>query len=481
LALRDLEAVARGQGGGRTYDDLIDHTIEVRLGTLAVRVTKRFHIASFGRSKSALPSKVPVFVLLIFSTVGANVGVCRGEPQLGFLTKQRVDSVQVIDKSGMEPCPALSYSVAISRTGQLAALRFPAGCRDSPNNERAGASIMQGASGTWASITLPGWIGAAPGVVAPTLAFDRAGKLFIAWIAEEQTPKGPVARLLVMNHAYDGTVSKPVVLTDALTSEIGSVSILSRRKNQLDVVWTDARDRAFAGWFHPMRDTYLHLFSRSLNGDSLSETNRVIRKSGKFEVFNAKIRFGPDGDVYAIWDQISHEAGQQIYLGRGDGENWTTPVRVSDDKARWPHAHKYFDVANLPNGGALVLWQESTSRRGIRWRVYDQDKLGEIGRLHDQACCLSLAASRSGTIHLVFQDEAAFRTPAGSEAPSQYGQKLFYSAFRFGKWIDVREVAANVLRDTAAAAVDQDGHLHLTWQQHESGRAQLIHAVVDEP
>ena len=223
--------------------------------------------------------------------------------------------------------------------------------------------------------------------VNPTLAAGSSGRIYLVW--QDNRRSGSADFDVYFARSPDGgTTWLPNVELDVHSGAAASnwPAIATGPSQQVYVAWHDSRR---GNW-----DIY---FTRSTNEGGTWDANvRLNDDSGAADQFMPALAVGPDGTVYATWqDYRRNSSSPDIYLSRSlsEGASWQANTLVNDDVI--PTQHIWSAVAALRDGSTIVAWQDQrdgddniyaagSTDEGITWsangRVNDDTAWSEQSR-----------------------------------------------------------------------------------------------------
>ena len=176
------------------------------------------------------------------------------------------------------------------------------------------------------------------------------------------------------------------------------------------------------------------------------------------------VSINADGVGYAVWIQ-SHGNGQDVFASRYLNGQWGEALPVTDSGAIESNPQ----VAVLPNGEALVVWQQTTQAGGAVNLFYTQSSNGKwingasflqlgVGAVND----LELEADSQGNAMAVW---SRIVDPAANPVSRQ----IFASAYKFSDGL-FEAVAQKINEGTTDAqqpdvAIDAAGNVLAVWTQ----------------
>ena len=279
------------------------------------------------------------------------------------------------------------------------------------------------------------------------------------------SPEPEETRLFCMRQIPDGSWSVPKRATDAEAVGVGAFAAISNAPNEIQILWTDFREKHLKWPGGPLFDGVPKLFGRALEGGVLGPVSRITKKSRDF-VGDVRIASHSAGMLYALWSENAGSADEGDFLSTRSEGAWSRPLRVTDWKprdARYSHFGKS-NLVVLPSGKVMIFWRREAPYSDIRYRAYKAGNLGPIETIAPKSCCPDVAVSSDGTIHLVFMDEVA-PLSKGRWSASLQRHTLYYQARKAGQWTERQKIAKQVFWGTAHVAVSSSDKVNVFWQE----------------
>jgi hypothetical protein len=400
-----------------------------------------------------------------------------------------------------------TYSCTVSRTGQVAALKFrnpdygPRRREDPKSLDQYMGDLRDETRYLYGSVfLLAEWAGlrwdelqlSGPRIWSrwerPRLVVGPAGELNVVWVEWDVPEVSPWSRLVTKRRMSQGRWSATQALTDPLTRAIDSFNAVASRSSGLDLVWADDRSLHHPGEADQAgarNRVYARSWSENRDGDVV----QISSASGGYSAYLASAHPGPDDVLFAVWDQMSSNGVFQLHLSNRAGGHWSAPIRVTDDKmeksskgtdgetGRLPNQHFNFDVAPLSPAKAAIVWARPVTE-DIAYRIVDAGSLGPISVAASHAQSMNVAGSPDGAVHLLYEEFDPYAHMNQYKRPSSFHKRhIYYQCLKDGRWSDRQELADNAFAGTAGLSLDEAGKVHLFWQEFKDGVANLLHVT----